>query len=67
MSVVRRSSQDSRRPSQDLRRQSQDLRSASPIKVGMGALPVNQLINSVASSGFSSRRSSQDFYGMEGS
>ncbi|EFX86426.1 hypothetical protein DAPPUDRAFT_313136 [Daphnia pulex] len=51
----------------DLRRQSQDLRSPSPIKVGMGALPINQLISSVASSGFNSRRSSQDFYGSEDS
>ncbi|XP_046442953.1 dystonin-like isoform X8 [Daphnia pulex] len=67
ITTLRRSSQDVRRPSQDLRRQSQDLRSPSPIKVGMGALPINQLISSVASSGFNSRRSSQDFYGSEDS
>ncbi|XP_045033650.1 microtubule-actin cross-linking factor 1 isoform X20 [Daphnia magna] len=67
ITTLRRSSQDSRRPSQDLRRQSQDLRTPSPNKVGMGALPVNQLLSSVASSGFSGRRSSQDFYGMEDS
>ncbi|XP_059350790.1 microtubule-actin cross-linking factor 1, isoforms 1/2/3/4/5-like isoform X2 [Daphnia carinata] len=66
ITTLRRSSQDSRRPSQDLRRQSQDLRSPSPIKVGMGA-PLSPLINSVASSGFGSRRSSQDFFGMEDS
>jgi hypothetical protein len=66
--IVRRASQDARRPSQDLRRQSQDLRSQSPIKMGLGVAPLSPLINNAAvSSGYNSRRSSQDYYAMEGS